>query len=252
MSFVPENDLERALVAAAADETRRAEFYGRLFDTKVFVLGDVVPALMGGGQEMRLLAARNGARDYHLVFSSQTRLRNFANPDQPFVHILGRELFGNVQGPWFYLNPGVEYGRELPPDEVARMMASLPPPPPPATANTVTLDAPTEIKVFQPSSNPAALVEALSAAFDARADVLAAHLILIAFEGDGEEPHFMIGVETTADWEVVSDEVGRIAAGVMPDQLFDVAAIDRANKTQEGLNAALLSVPPFYTRTKLS
>jgi hypothetical protein len=132
------------------------------------------------------------------------------------------------------------------------MMASRPPPPPQTKATAVTLDAPTEIMVFQPSGNPAALVDALSAAFDARGDVLAAHLILIAFASDGEEPHFMIGVETTADWETASEEVGRIAAAMMPDQLFDVAPIDRANSTEGGLTAALLSVPPFYTRAKLS
>jgi hypothetical protein len=170
MTFAPENDLERALVAAAADETRRPNSTTGCSPPSCSSSAIVVPAPDAGGQEMRLVAARNGARDYHLVFSSLSRCAISPRRISLRAHPR-RELFGNVQGPWFYLNPGVEYGRELPPDELARMMASRPPARRPQTkATAVTLDAPTEIMVV--SCLPAILPRwstRSARSFDARA-----------------------------------------------------------------------------------
>jgi hypothetical protein len=247
MNFVAENALEQALVASAANQMQRPEFYRQLFEAPVFVLGDLVPLPMSREKEMRLVAARNGSHDFHLVFSSLARLRKFSGPNDPFIAIAGRDLFAAVPGASFYLNPGIEYGRELPPDEVARMLDALPAAEKPRTGAAIKHDQPTEVTVYQPSENPKALVDALIAAFAARGDIDAAHLALVAFASENEPPHFMVGVETLGDWDAIAAEIGQVAAGLMPGQLFDVARIDRS-RPDDGLSQGLLSVPAFYTR----
>jgi hypothetical protein len=246
MAFVPENDLERAL-AAAGDENHVHAFYRQLFDSPLFVLGDIVPLPMQRGREMRLFSARNADREYHVFFTSLNRLRNFAGPNDPFVHILGRELFTAVPGRPFFVNPGTDKGRALEPDEIARMLAAFPNAPERKTGGKHSFAEGSTFKVFLPEQLPAELVEALSTVLRQDPDVLGAHLVLAAFEAEEEAPHFVLGIETTGDFDAIASAAGNVAMGLLPNQLFDVTRIAR-DRPDDGLIESLLKMPPFYTR----
>ncbi len=243
MTFAAENDLERALVAAASDDASRQALYRLLLDTKVFVLGEMVGA--DANREMLLVSARNGESNFHLAFSSLTRLKGFAGAAH-FLQLSGRDLFTAVPGGQFYLNPGIEYGRELPADEMAGLLARTPARSPirKLALSRLALDK-ADVRIGALPKVPVELVDPLKAAFDARTDVSAAHLVLGSIAGD--PPHFIIGIETTGDWDAVGGEVERFVAQLMPGQPVDIVAIDRPG---DALTAALLSIAPFYSRKR--
>jgi hypothetical protein len=249
MTFVPENDLETALMQAARNPAARPEFYRLLLESDLFVIGDagnrptsdtirdVLP-----GEHLNILSVRQGNHDAHPVFTSLTRLRTFIQDERGYLALTGRSLFEMTLGAHFILNPKSDYGKELLPSEIANCLNPVS-----ARSRSITIDRPTNVLIGQPANYPHALIEALRIAFAARTDVLAAHLVQIAYQDRDEPPHPVIGVETLGDWQTISVEIGRIAGIVSPDLLLDVAPIDRG-KAGEALTRALLSVAPFYAR----
>lgn len=247
MAFTPENALEDALMHAAKEPAARPEFYQLLLVSDLLVLGRVARAAPGKagptvlpGDTLEIASARINGHACHPVFSSLTRLRTYIHEEEEFLTLNGRALFEATPGATFMLNPGSDYGKELLPNEIGRLLN------PASTAPArVTIQKPTQALIGQPSVYPHALVDALMAAFAKRDDVVAAYLVQIAFEGQPSHP--LIGIETTGNWEMLSSEVGRIAAAAAPGLLFDVAPIDR-KEPQKTLTDALRKTTPFYQR----
>jgi SseB protein C-terminal domain/SseB protein N-terminal domain len=247
MAFVPENALESALMHAAKDAAARPEFYRLLLESDLLVLGRVARATPGTdgptvlpGDSLQIVSAEINGRTSHPVFSSTTRLQTYIREQQNFLTLKGRALFEATPGASFVLNPGSDYGKELPPTEIMRLLD------PKATApERVTLQKATSVRIGQPAVYPHALVDALKEAFAARDDVVAAYLIQIAYEGQPSHP--LIGIETTSAWDAFSMAVGQIAAASAPGLVFDLAPIDRSGP-QATLNSALLETTPFYQR----
>lgn len=241
MAFVPENALEAVLMKAPKDPAARPEFYRLLLESDLIAIGRLDPSAPGDearGQRMSLSSMPYNGQPHHPIFSSLTRFRTFITQETGYLQMKGRALFEATRGASFILNPGAEYGKELLPGEIASLLDP--------NAKTVAFNKPTKVLIGQPSVYPEALVKALSDAFAARADVIAAHLVQIAYEG-ASEPHPLIGVETTGEWQPVSAEIGRVLQVVAPGMLVDAIRIDRSNP-DETLANALLKVPPFYSR----
>jgi hypothetical protein len=252
MTFVPENELESALIRATKEPAARPDFYRLLLESDLLVLGTIEKretaagaAALSPGDNVQLASAQANGRSYIPVFSSMTRLQTYIREEQKYLSMNGLSLFEMAVGATFVLNPGSDYGKELLPAEIANLLN-----PGAQGPRKVTLDKPTNVLIGQPAVYPHDLVNALKEAFTARPNVLAAHLIQIAFSGRDEPSHPLIGVEVIGDWQPISVEIGRIAGLVAPGVLLDAAPIDRT-KTDDTLTAALLKVPPFYSR-KLS
>lgn len=243
MSAAPENPLEAALVRAATDVAARQEFYQWLLNSPLFVIGHVdrnTPEDPNSGGRLMLATLTYQERDYHPVFASLSRLQAFAQEEVQYVELPGRALFEYTPGANFVLNPGSEIGKELLAPEIAALLGRAGSPPPP------TANKPPMMIVGQPAVYPQALVDALCVLFANRADVKAAYLIQIAFEGDKDPPHPLIGVEGSGQWQPVAEEIGRVLKGVGSDTVIDIVPIDRGNPTEIG--KALLASTPFYSR----
>src|ERR1700761_7533323 len=201
MDFVPQNDLERALVRAVKEPAARPEFYRLLLASDLLVLGNLA------GDQLQIVSTKNKAGvNVHPVFSSVPRVQAYIREKQNYLTLNGHALFKMTKGAAFVLNPNSSYGKELPPEELASLLD-----PDAHTAKPIVLDKATQVLIGQPAVYPHDLVNALKEEFAKRPDVLNAYLVQIAFSGRDEPPHPMIGVETTGDWDSVSALIGKTA-----------------------------------------
>ena len=244
MSFVPENPFEEALMRANRNAMSRREFERLLLESELVVIGrvegrDAVPksSMLAPGEKLQIASMNFEGRRVIPVFSSMTRLQAHLQKTADYVSLTGRALFEIARGATFLLNPGSEFGKEIPPEEIAAILNG-------ETAVPIVRDKPVEILVAQPAVYPHALVDALKRSFAARPEVLAAYLVQIGFPG--RPSYILIGVETIGDWQAVSAEIGRIAAEAEPGRTVNAVPVDRSE--QEGMMVSLLRSEPFFFR----
>ncbi|HET7086681.1 MAG TPA: enhanced serine sensitivity protein SseB C-terminal domain-containing protein [Rhizomicrobium sp.] len=241
MPFIPENELERALVAAAHDSGAAPAFYRLLLDSDLLVLGTVegqeeateTVALEPGGRINLVPGEKDGSR-YLPVFSSLTRMQDYVTEESKYLRINGRALLDLTRGAPVTLNPASEYGKELTADQVGQLLDS---------ARIVPRI------VESQAEPPVRLVEALTHFFTARPDIQAAWITMVAPSGRAEEAHPLVGIETSGDWPSMMQGLQEVARDA-PDSMFDVQRVDRFNPV--GMAAALLQSPPFYQRRFLN
>lgn len=229
MAFTPENDLERAMLDAAADDSVRPAFYRLLLDSELVALGTF-------GSTMTLDAVRGPAGEFHPVFTSPARVRAIA-PEMPaHFTIQGRKLFEITRGAQFVVNPGSSPDKIMVPDEITWCLQKYPPQP--------------HLIVAEPKVYPVRLVKALCVLFTSRAAIKAAHLVFVAREGIDSEAHPLIGLEADGDVERLVQEIFAAAEAVLPGKPVEVVYLD-AKSASHPLQKHLLSVPPFYSRALL-
>ncbi|HEY2071193.1 MAG TPA: SseB family protein [Rhizomicrobium sp.] len=135
MEFIPENPLEEALVAMAADPSTQAVFDRLLLESPLHVIGQNAEGDVGGeseplkdGAQIRLIALRRGEEQIIPVFSSPARLATFfenatkSAEIRRYITMPGRSLFQMAGGAPFLLNPGFPYGLALPAAAIARLL----------------------------------------------------------------------------------------------------------------------------------
>jgi hypothetical protein len=234
MTFEAENDLERALMRAPSDPSARPEFYRLLLESELFIvgqLGDQTPELgevtAKNGDRLMIATVEYQGRNYHPVFTALSRLKNFVQDEVQYLSMQGRRLFEATRGADFLLNPGADFGKELPAAEIASIMGS------------------TRVMIGQPSVYPHALIDGLKDVFARDPGVIAAYLVQVSFDTPDDKPHPMIGVVTEGDWQALS--------GAMADSMkitattaVDMVRIDPNQPTS--IMQALLKTTPFYTR----
>ncbi|HEX3675420.1 MAG TPA: SseB family protein [Rhizomicrobium sp.] len=135
MDFVPENSLEEAMVAMAADPAAIPQFERLLLESPLHVIGQNEGAEDGSepeklveGAQVRLIAIRRGDAQYLPVFTSPARLQMFFENAtksaliRRYITMGGRSLFQMAKDAPFLLNPGFPYGLELPASAIARLL----------------------------------------------------------------------------------------------------------------------------------
>jgi SseB protein N-terminal domain/SseB protein C-terminal domain len=241
MSFIPENELERALVQAVQNPVAAPDFYRLLLESDLLVLGTAQGqenardqfTVTPGGKFNFVIGVKDGAQ-FLPVFSSLPRMQDYVRQESKYLSIKGRDLLEMTRGAPVTLNPSSEYGKEFSAREVLQL-----------------LDGPgaREIRTIV-GAFPIALVEALSAAFTLRPDIEAAWMIQVTFADRAKEPHPLVGIEldskTGGDWPSLIQAIEDAAEKSAPGMVFDVQRVDRHNPAD--LTNALLQVPPFYQR----
>ncbi len=227
MAFTPENDLESAMLQAAANPSAQTDFYRLLLSSELVVLGTMADAIT-------LETVQGPAGEFHPVFTSPARVEALKVGPLPQFTIQGRRLFEIAAGAEFVINPGSAPDRILKADEIDWCLKTFPP------------DG--EIVVMQPKEYPATLVKGLSVLFSSRAAIEAAHLAFVARTGIDTEPHPMIGLEADGDVPRLAQEIFEAAAAIMPGAAVEVVYLDPRSPL-DPLQQYLLSVPPFYRRT---
>ena len=240
MPFISENELERALVKAVKNPAVAADFYRQLLEADLLVMGTVEGqedatekfTLAPGGRVNLVTGAREGGGTFLPVFSSLSRMQEYAKKECKFLQVNGRALFDLTRGAPVILNPASEYGKELTPQQISYLLD------PSAPQSPV-------LPIVGEGECPPILIETLTRVFTSRPDIETAWAI--QFHPPGQDrPHPVVGVETAGDWPSLMQAVQ--AAAETLDQTFDIQRIDRANPV--GLASTLLQVPPFYQRRK--
>ncbi|MFI5317705.1 MAG: enhanced serine sensitivity protein SseB C-terminal domain-containing protein [Myxococcota bacterium] len=207
--FVPENDLERALVAAANDPASEPQFYRTLPDSKLFVMdhsAEQWPAGESITDAPRALSLGRVDIDgvpHVPVFSALSRLQSFVKVPGSQIGLAARVLLCALRGSYVALNPGSVYGKSLAPREISELLdGSI------FSAQSRLPSSSHQVFFGQPAQYPHHLIDPLKRLFASRQDVRAAYLAHY-YDPTREEPaHTLIGVDASGDWKsVVGDAV---------------------------------------------
>ncbi len=244
MAAEPENPIEAALVRARTDPLARPVFYHLLMSEPLFACGEVerpAGAIAASGN-LKLSVVRHNGRSFHPIFTTRARLDHFAGRQTtPHFAIVGRALFECAVDADFVLNPNTDCGKELRAREIAFWLN------PSAQARRALAKNPPLAQLSEPSVYPGKLIDAFRILFANRSDVVAAHLLYVAFSDRAEPAHPLIGIQTVGDWAKIAGEVSELAAAIMPEIIIDLVPLG-GRETDEGLAASLRKVAPFYER----
>src|SRR5262249_28385664 len=112
MDFIPQNELEAALVAAASDPSARPRFYEVLSQSDLLVIDESPgPAAASGqlvleaGRALQLRSLDVGGVPHVPVFSSSARISAVVRTEVRFLGMKAKALFEIVAGSHLILNP---------------------------------------------------------------------------------------------------------------------------------------------------
>lgn len=241
MPFISENELEKALVRAVKNPDAAPDFYRLLLESSLLVMGTAQGqeyaseefSLSPGGKLNLVTAVKNGA-PYLPIFSSQPRMQEFVDKQTKYLTIKGRDLLDITRGAVVILNPASEFGKELSAAEVLRLLDG-----PGGDVPHYNLE----------EAYPAALVDALTAVFETRPEVIAAWMVKVGIGGAGDR-HPLVGIDVDPGsdaWPSLISAIEEAAQEKVPGMVFDLHRMDRDNPAV-GLTGALLKANPFYAR----
>jgi hypothetical protein len=230
--FEPENDIERMLMRAASEPAARPDFARALMDAEIFLAFDlggapIARAADGSlnlpeGATLTLRGISRGEESFAPFFTAPMRAHAVFKTDHVVAPDTTRDLFGRYPDASFVLNPGSDYGKELTPAEVKRLLAGQFDDGP----QTTVIEEPEQVLLGHPKKIPDALIAALGKEFGAVPAIKGAWLML-AQRAHEPEQTWMLGVDTDGPWPDVQQAVGRAAKGdVLDGRLLDVMKID--------------------------
>lgn len=251
MVFVPDNKLERSLVAAATDPAARPQFYRDLVESDVFVVqGGPVPEASGKrtfevDEEVTLRNLEVDGTVYLPVFSSLARLQAALTEPAGYLALNAKTLMEITRGTPLLLNPGADYGKELTVDEIASILdGSLWRP-----VSQYEVERDTEVMIGEPAVYPQELVDALTRIFKRLKPVRRAYLAHFFNPTVDERPHTLVAVEATGDWDAVLAEAGVATRQVeIPDPPVDYLRLTGGGGVQDYF---LEQCEPFYRAKRL-
>jgi hypothetical protein len=250
MDFIPQNELEAALVAAATDPSARPRFYEILSTSDLLVIDESPGPATGDGRQVleagRSLQLRQldvGGVSHVPVFSSSARIGAVVKTEVRFLAMNAKALFEIVGGSHVILNPGSQFGKQLTPDEMARVVdGSIFGPP----SSEVVAEA-RQLLMGQPANYPTHLTNPLAAFFKTKKEVGAAFLAHVFDPKTGAAPHTMIGVDMDAgaDFDRLMGEAAIVLEGVVKEG----EGVDFLRITSGGVSDYMTKqTKPFYRR----
>jgi hypothetical protein len=243
MLFIPENELERALVAAVKNPHTAPDFYRLLLESHLLVMGTAEgqenatsQLTLDPGSRLSLVTGLKDGHQYLPIFSSQLRMQEYVKQESKYLSMKGRDLLELTRGAPVILNPASEYGKEFTAEQVAYLL------------NPRSESQRTPRTIIGEADYPMPLVNALTRVFAADPAVEAAWMIQVTFADRAQEPHPLVGIETDngTDFRKLVDAIQQEAENSVPGLVFDVQRIDR--RAPNSLTDALLQAVPFYTR----
>lgn len=237
--------LEEILEQASSDPTYRIEFYNRLLTDELVILTQN-PNFQAGRHTLEQEATVNivSYADGKIpVFTSIDRIfdKGVITEEVEYMQLTGKNLFDLAQGATFVLNPYSDYGKELIPEEIERLLQGTIT----ATGKTITVEKETQVQLGQPAKYPTAIVKALSEFFATRPLVKAAYLGWIYDPESGELPHYIMGIDADGAVQELTQEAGFLAQQFLKEHEFiDFVQIDDSPLS----NYFTEQTTPFYQR----
>jgi len=247
MAFEPQNTLEQSLIQASTDPAHRPQFYRDLAESDFFVIQDNENPEGGGHREikpeesLRIRSIEWNGQQYLPVFSSLPRLQAMLQSEALFVQINALELLKLTRGADVILNPGAEYGKLFPKEEIAAIIDGTIWQP---TEHSTEKE--TEIMIGQPANYPQELVDTLARYFKTRPEVTRAYLAHFYNPERDTKAHTLIGVEVIGNWDDVAAGAVIVSQGVtVPDPPVDFLQIMGNGGVEEYFTR---SCQPFYQK----
>ncbi len=209
--------LEALLEKAASKPAYRAEFYKRLLSEKLVVIttGSELPVGQYVAKENIpvKISSLDGGRIP--VFTSTERIfdKGVIKEQVTFLELQADALFKMLPGKILILNPYSDYGKELLPNEIERLLDG--------TFFTADIK-PVEVKknstyaIGQPEKYPAEVVKSLIELFSNRPNVYAAYFGWIQYTQTDEPPHYVFAIDSNGDWDSLTQEAGFITRHILP------------------------------------
>lgn len=248
--FEPENDLERALVAASTSRAEQQSFLRQLLDADILIAlsadkieqkPDGTATIPAGARLAERVVTRNGVT-FLAFFSAASRARTIFKDTHLVAPDTTRAVFERHPGAAFVLNPGSEHSREFPPAEAARLLAgdfSL-------QVDPVTVTTANSALLSQPLPYPTELTDALSQAFAGFAWIASAYLVQVDYAGDTGRRR-AIGVEmTNRDWRDFID----LAQSAASKAVGTEKRVDFYPYPGGPFDDYFEQIEPFYRRTE--
>ncbi len=238
--------LEQLLQKAATEPAFRAEFYKRLLTDELVVITQN-SNFPEGNQTLQQDTSVNivSYPDGKIpVFTSTDRIfdKGVVKEQVEYMQMKGENLFGLAKGATFLLNPYSDYGKELLPDEIERLLTGTILT---DTAKTLTIEKETQVQIGQPAKYPTDIVNSLRKLFSERPNVKAAYLGWIFNSDSGERPHYIFGLDVEGDLQNLTQEAGFKAKQYLEQHEFvDFIKIDKSGIS----NYFLKQTEPFYKR----
>jgi len=250
VDFIPQNELESALLVAATDPTARPRFYEILVKSNLLVIDESPapaaapgPQVLEAGRSLQLRQLDVGGVPHVPVFSSRERIKAVVKTQVRFLSMNAKALFEIVGRSHVILNPGSPYGKQLTPDEMARVVdGSIF-----APRSTEVVSEARQILMGQPANYPTHVTNALAAFFKTKKEVRAAYLAHVHDPKSTPEPHTMIGVDVDAgaDFDRLMGEAAIVLDGVAKQG----EVIDFLRITDGGVSDYMTKkTKPFYRR----
>jgi hypothetical protein len=240
--------LDMLVKKAVTEPAFRAEFYKRLLSDELVVITNKSKLEKGGqilqiGTNVNLVSYPDGKIP---VFTSTERIfdKGVIKEKVEYLRMKGENLFDLTKGATFLINPYSDYGKELLPEEIEKMLSGKI-----FTDNTktLTIEKVTEVQIGQPAKYPTDIVNSLKILFANRPNVKAAYLGWIYDPTSGEPPHYIFGLDANGDLESLTQEAGFTAKQFLSSSEF----VDFINVYSKGglSDYFLKSVDPFYERS---
>jgi hypothetical protein len=189
--FIPENDLERAMVAAAEDGGRFGEFLAALRAADIFLPGRETldtphQQPITDDEEIVLPVVDWQGQESVPVFSSLTRLQA-AVPDAPSYMAFHFSDLAEAWGDhWMILNPGNPVGLPLSPAMIR------------GETDRLTIPAGSEVIIGEPAAVDPRVTAAIAARAQADDHIAAAHVAEVILSAAAEKPQLVVGIEVVA------------------------------------------------------
>ena len=239
-------DLETIVKKAATEPAYRPSLYKRLLSDSLFVI--VQDNGMSDGEHTLKKDTQVGIVSYPdgkiPIFTSTQRIfdKGIIKEEIKYLAMKGEELFKITKGATLVLNPYSDYGKELLPVEVEKMISGTI-----LTdrAKNLTLKVDTKVQIGQPAKYPTEIVNSLKELFSNRPNVKAAYLGWIYNPSLGDPPHLIFGLDADGDFKTLTQEAGFTAQQHLVEGEFaDFVQMDIGS----GISDYLKGTTPFYKK----
>lgn len=243
------NDLEEALISASNDPASRPNFYKKLLESEVFVLGftdsfEEGSKTLAEGSKLSIVNwEKSDGTSVIPFFTSLSALQKTLDEETRYVSLAARDLFEMTKGSTLYLNPKLDYGKEFRPHEIESLLET-------GVNHSLTqriVQEATRIQLGLPAEYPSIMISALTSLLSKHSNVKAAYLCMMHEVGTDKLPTLLVGFEGEGELESAMREAGSVVADTAP-QGKPVDFIE-VNKGDAGASSYMYeSVEPFYQR----
>ena len=248
--LLPNNNLEKALHKAAADNTEAPAFYDALMESKIFVLGKPEEEDVGKFtlEDEQALIIQHWERETDKspvvpFFTSLSMLQQAIDTDEPYLELPTSALFQITMGAPLVLNPNSEFGMEFEPDDVAILLdADL-------MVNTEhQLDEETEVLLGHPKEVSEQFTQLLTEFFASQKQVESAYIGTIQIPAQDDEEHLMVGIKGQGDFKkIINQAIQKISLLPEDGMLYETVDFYVIDQDDPDISEFMLeNIEPFY------